>query len=448
MAKLCWQKINDGHNAWRVIESRRRDRTSRYHDDDDSDRFPAFTSNITDKSYPKEFKPVGIPKYDGSMIRAGTRPDLSQVKQEMNETLRSYNRCFFETHATIGNITDEDVIRCFQNGLFLKHTYHDFGRNRPTTAGELRDMMARWADQEDEENNRFPKRNHDKQSNGNGHFDKSQWNHSRNTRKCKPDQEVTAVERNLRGKKSGNNDLEFEKVMHKQCPVHPKSRHTLFECVIIRKSFNAPPLPQAGKRKDKEDDEEGDKSGAQDFPDPKNVVNTWQQCRGARGCGADGSRAGVICSATPVDGNMSSRDRRRHWLGFQFPAASRAGEEREGGLGARPSSASSCIGDGVRRKMEGRAQAGGDAGEGNGGAGCRRREGSRGCAACRRNRLEWGLVSQIFMVRNVLARCGKHAKEKEPSCNTWTRSRPAVGGWQVGTGSKARRALMGKRQQL
>jgi hypothetical protein len=26
--------------------------------------FPAFTSNITDKSYPKEFKPVGIPKYD------------------------------------------------------------------------------------------------------------------------------------------------------------------------------------------------------------------------------------------------------------------------------------------------------------------------------------------------------------------------------------------------
>jgi hypothetical protein len=49
----------------RVIESRRRDRTSRCHDDDDSDRFPAFTSNITDKSYPKEFKPVGIPKYDG-----------------------------------------------------------------------------------------------------------------------------------------------------------------------------------------------------------------------------------------------------------------------------------------------------------------------------------------------------------------------------------------------
>ncbi|RLM93319.1 retrotransposon protein, putative, Ty3-gypsy subclass [Panicum miliaceum] len=61
--------------------------------------------------------------------------------------------------------------------------------------------------------------------------------------------------------------------MHKQCPIHPKLRHTLFECVTIRKSLNAPPLNQAGKRKDKEDDEGGDKSGAQDFQDPYNVVN-------------------------------------------------------------------------------------------------------------------------------------------------------------------------------
>jgi hypothetical protein len=58
------QKINEGRDAWRVIEARRRDRTDRHHDDDDSDHFPAFTTSITDKSYPKDFKPVGIPKYD------------------------------------------------------------------------------------------------------------------------------------------------------------------------------------------------------------------------------------------------------------------------------------------------------------------------------------------------------------------------------------------------
>jgi hypothetical protein len=59
------QKINDGRDTRRIIEARRRERPNRYHDDGDNDRFPAFTSNITEKSYPKDFKQVGIPKYDG-----------------------------------------------------------------------------------------------------------------------------------------------------------------------------------------------------------------------------------------------------------------------------------------------------------------------------------------------------------------------------------------------
>jgi hypothetical protein len=72
-----------------------------------------------------------------------------------------------------------------------------------TTAVELHDMMARWVDQVNEENSHFPKCNHDKQGNGNGHFDKSQRNHSGNTRKRKPDQEIMAVERNPRGRSRG-----------------------------------------------------------------------------------------------------------------------------------------------------------------------------------------------------------------------------------------------------
>jgi hypothetical protein len=139
------------------------------------------------------------------MIRAGTRHNLSQVKQELNETLRSYTQRFFEMRATIANITDEDVIRCFQNSVFSKHTYHDFGSNRQNVAVELRDMMVRCSNQEDEENDRFPKHNNDKQGNNNNHFNKGQQNKSGNPRKCKPDQEVVAVERNPWGKKSGNN---------------------------------------------------------------------------------------------------------------------------------------------------------------------------------------------------------------------------------------------------
>jgi hypothetical protein len=74
----------------------------------------------------ENLKRAFIDNLQGSMIRAGTRHDLSQVKHEMNETLRSYTQRFFETRATIVNITNEDVIRCFQNGLFSKNTYHDF----------------------------------------------------------------------------------------------------------------------------------------------------------------------------------------------------------------------------------------------------------------------------------------------------------------------------------
>ncbi|RLM79381.1 putative polyprotein [Panicum miliaceum] len=55
--------------------------------------------------------------------------------------------------------------------------------------------------------------------------------------------------------------------------MHPRSQHTLFECITLHKSLNAPPIPQDGKRKDQDDDDEGDKSGAQDFEDSKNDIN-------------------------------------------------------------------------------------------------------------------------------------------------------------------------------
>jgi hypothetical protein len=54
--------------------------------------------------------------------------------------------------------------------------------------------------------------------------------------------------------------------------MHPKSKHTLFECISLRKSLNAPLPDQVGKNKDKEDDE-GDKSKAHGYQHPANIVN-------------------------------------------------------------------------------------------------------------------------------------------------------------------------------
>jgi hypothetical protein len=91
----------------------------------------------------EDLKKVFIDNFQGSMLRAGTRHDLSQVKQKENETLSSYTRRFFKMRSTIANINDEDVIHCFQNGLASKNIYSDIGRNRPKTIVELHDMMQR-----------------------------------------------------------------------------------------------------------------------------------------------------------------------------------------------------------------------------------------------------------------------------------------------------------------
>jgi hypothetical protein len=60
--------------------------------------------------------------------------------------------------------------------------------------------------------------------------------------------------------------------MHKQCPMHPKSKHTLFKCISLRKSLNKPLPNQDEKKKDKEDDK-GDKSEAQGYQHLANIIN-------------------------------------------------------------------------------------------------------------------------------------------------------------------------------
>jgi hypothetical protein len=52
---------------------------------------------------------------------------------------------FFNIRATITNISEEDIIDCFYNGITDPSIYRDFGRNRPKTIVGLRDMMHDWS---------------------------------------------------------------------------------------------------------------------------------------------------------------------------------------------------------------------------------------------------------------------------------------------------------------
>ena len=109
------------------------------------------------------------------------------IKQEQGESIRSYVKRFFDTRATIPNVADDDVIDYFQSGITVQSLYRDFGRNRPKTVVDLRDMMQCWADEEEQECSRNDRGGPSNQRDP--------------TRKRKPDDAVGTMDLTPRGKK-------------------------------------------------------------------------------------------------------------------------------------------------------------------------------------------------------------------------------------------------------
>jgi hypothetical protein len=69
------------------------------------------------------------------------------VKQEQGETLHQYMRCFFDKHVMVVDVTDNEVISLFQDRLYHRRTFEDFGRRRPSSLTKLKDMITSWADE-------------------------------------------------------------------------------------------------------------------------------------------------------------------------------------------------------------------------------------------------------------------------------------------------------------
>ena len=67
----------------------------------------------------------------------------------------------------------------------------------------------------------------------------------------------------------------FDKLLRKQCPWHPHSKHSGFECYQLRKSLSAPPLDKGdrSKKDDKDDDETTNKGDPTRFLDISKTVN-------------------------------------------------------------------------------------------------------------------------------------------------------------------------------
>jgi hypothetical protein len=80
--------------------------------------------------------------FAGAMGRSGTRMDLAMVKQKQGETFRKYMRRFFDKCATVVDVTDKEVIDLFQDGLYHRRTFEDFGHRRPKSIPHLKDMIT------------------------------------------------------------------------------------------------------------------------------------------------------------------------------------------------------------------------------------------------------------------------------------------------------------------
>jgi hypothetical protein len=197
--------------------------------------------------------------------------DLAMVKQEQGETLRKYMRRFLDKHATIVDVTDKEVIDLFQDGLYHRRTFEDFGRRRSSSITHLKDMITSWADEEDKANAKYDairgksKQNTGGNNNDNNNNNRYQGGRSNNysgpNRKRKPDNTVAAIRRPAKDnskKTSGG----FKGLLKEKCSWHLDGNHTTEQCYQLRRALKGTPGPRHphDKKGKKKADQEPDKT--------------------------------------------------------------------------------------------------------------------------------------------------------------------------------------------
>jgi hypothetical protein len=190
--------------------------------------------------------------FAGAMGRSGTRMYLAMVKQEQGETLCKYMRRLFDKRATVVDVTDKEVIDLFQDGLYHRHTFENFGRHRPSSITHFKDMITSWADEEDKANAKYDAiRGKSKQNtSGNNNNNNNNWNqggrsnnYSGPNRKRKPDNTVAAIQRPAKDnskKTSGG----FKDLLKEKRPWHLDGNHTTEQCHQLRRALKDTPEPR------------------------------------------------------------------------------------------------------------------------------------------------------------------------------------------------------------
>jgi hypothetical protein len=182
---------------------------------------------------------------------------------------------FFDKRTTVVNVSDKEVIDLFQDGLYHRCTFKNFGRRRPGSITKLKDMITSWSDEEDKANAKYDairsKSNQNAGGNNNNNRDQGgrNNNYSGPNRKRKPHNTVTAIQRPTKDN-SKKTSSGFKELLKEKCPWHLEGNHTTEQCYQLRRALIDTPEPRHfhDKKGKKKADE-----GNGDFQEPDKTVN-------------------------------------------------------------------------------------------------------------------------------------------------------------------------------
>jgi hypothetical protein len=206
-------------------------------------------------------------------VRPGNSWDLRSNRQQPGESLWDYIRRFSKQRTELPNVTDSDVINVFLAGTTCRDLVSKLGRKTPTRASELMDIATKFASGQEAVEAIFRK---DKQPQGHQPEDVPEASTQRGTKKkgkkksqAKRDaadaELVAAAEYKNPRKPPGGANL-FDKMLKESCPYHQGPiKHTLEECVMLRRHFHKVGPPVEGGRAHNNDKKEDHK--VEEFPE-------------------------------------------------------------------------------------------------------------------------------------------------------------------------------------
>jgi hypothetical protein len=166
-------------------------------------------------------------------VHPGNSWDLRSCKHKPGESLYDYIQCFSKQCTELPNITDSDVIMAFLSGTTYKELVRELGRNTPTTANELMDIVTNYTNGEEAvgaifggDQDKGKRKDEDPESSNRGtkSNNRKKKKNQQGKREAAVDDLVAATDRKKpRGPADGGI---FDKMLKESCPYHKDPQTT------------------------------------------------------------------------------------------------------------------------------------------------------------------------------------------------------------------------------